>query len=148
LGINQDKDIITQPTASYRDIHTYEAGEGGGPDISHLVFDMRGPIDSPWNLGAIEELRRSFEDAIESKDVLVAGCAGQSTAYWQDAFTKRLKKLQGYWRDGQLQIKDSGERETEEEWRARITREQEEELKKNRHFQRRKSVGAFHYAQA
>jgi hypothetical protein len=140
LRISQDKEIISKPSASYQDIYEYEEETGDGPDIDHLIFDMKGPLDSRWNIEALRLLRQGFEDAIEAKEIRAAGCAGQSTQYWQDAFTERLKKLRNTWKTGQFQIKSSGERETEEEWRARIMQEQEEVLKKARHLTRRRTV--------
>jgi hypothetical protein len=140
LKISQDKDIITQPSASYQDIYEYEEEIGDGPDIDCLIFDMKGPLDSRWNIEALRLLRQGFEQAIQAKELRVAGCADQSTLYWQDAFTERLKRLRNEWKNGQFQMKASGERETEDEWRERITQERELALKKARHLTRRRAV--------
>jgi hypothetical protein len=141
LNIGQDKDIVKSPSASRQDVHAYEQEVGEGPDPRRIIFDMKGPLDSRWNIEALQILQQSFEDAIQAKERIVARCEGQSQLYWQDAFTNRLKRLRRQWDKGQFKVKPSGERESNDEWQLRVVQEEQDELKKARHLSRRTYVG-------
>jgi len=132
---------VKSPSAPRQDVYAYEQETGEGPDPRHLIFDMKGPLDSRWNIEALRILQKGFEDAIQAKEWIVARCEGQSPLYWKDAFTNRLKKLRKHWVKGQYKVKPSGERETHEEWKLRVKHQEDEELKKSRHLSRRTSVG-------
>lgn len=98
---------------------------------------MLGGIDSLWNKRIVEMLIRKFRD---SEDENSWGLPSRSNFYVEDMIKDRLRRLRTLWRGVQCRVKEDGEMETEEEWEARVTKDQLETLKNARHLTRRQNV--------
>lgn len=109
-----------------------DEGEGEGPDLDHLLFDLQGGATSYWNQ---EIFRKLLEYVRERK-----GDTFPLDDYLMRAILNRYDKLMGAWKKGQAKITIHGSEEDSGDVEERLVDEDERLRKTKRRRNRRVNV--------
>jgi len=135
FNVRQDEDYTLHDPPTPQEVHKYALRSGPGPDPEDLRIDMKGKINSIWNLQVIEillaELKKRDWD----------GLPRRSEAYLVDLIEGKLERVRTCWRNAQPRLKETGEAETLADVESRMTKKKDDQDRANRAYSRRRNVG-------
>jgi hypothetical protein len=120
-------------------VKAFLEGDGPGPDLSDLHFDLPAGLQSQWNKEALRLLREKFCQNL--LDCLQADDLPRSEQYFDKIVEERFIRLAGIWRVAQPKILRGGKTETYEEVEERLNGRKTGMLQSYRRFTRRETVG-------
>jgi hypothetical protein len=115
LKINQDSEIVLHeiipPTLAIK----YAEGQERGPDLNGLHLDMKGGLNSDWNVKTISLLAEDLELHRKAFDL-----PERLETYREELVREKLKRLRVSWREFQPKTDEMGAEETPEALEACI----------------------------
>jgi hypothetical protein len=132
--VRQDEDYTLHDPPTPQEVHKYALGRGPGPNPEDLRIDMKGKINSNWNLQVIEILLAE----LKKKDW--DGLPQRSEAYLVDLIEGKLERVRTCWRNAQPKLKETGEVETIADVESRMTKKKDDQDRANRAYSRRRNV--------
>jgi hypothetical protein len=135
LGIVQDDEFITHEPAHPGDIRAFADGQGAGPNLENLHFDMVGGLKSSWNRRLFELLSNQLSEECENEEI-----PGRSDLYRMDLIEERFKRLKTVWNTGVPQTNELGITESSADVEGRLEARKQDQLKRARQATRRQSV--------
>ena len=118
----------------------YGLGRGPGPNPADLRIDMKGKINSIWNLQVIEILLEAFK----KKDL--DDLPERSEAYMVDLIEVKLERVRTCWRNAQPRLKETGEPETIADVEKRMVGGKDDRGRANRAYSRRRNICCLKWA--
>ena len=132
--VRHDEDYTLHDPPTQQEINNYALGRGPGPNPEDLQIDMKGKINSIWNIQVVEILLAE----LKKKDW--DGLLQRSEAYLVDLIEGKLERVRTRWRNAQPRFKETGEVETIADVESRMVRKKDDQDKANRAYSRRRNV--------
>jgi hypothetical protein len=132
--VRQDEDYTLHDLPTPQEVNDYALGRGPGPSPEDLRIDMKGKINSIWNIQIVEILLAELKK--KDKD----GLPQRSEAYLADLIEGKLERVRTRWRNAQPRLKETGGVETITEVESRMVRKKDDQDRANRAYSRRRSV--------
>jgi hypothetical protein len=130
----QDEDYTLHDPPTPQEVHQYALKRGPGPNPEALRIDMKGKINSIWNLQVIEILLAE----LKTKDW--DGLPQRSEAYLADLIEGKLERVRTCWRNAQPKFKETGEVETITDVESRMMKRKDDQDRANRAYSRRRNI--------
>ncbi|KAF8881264.1 hypothetical protein BD779DRAFT_1417653, partial [Infundibulicybe gibba] len=90
-----DDDAMTHEPAPAEEVKAYNQGIGTGPQAHDLHWDMRGLVDSAWNVAICRILVGELHVLMDEENWEYPG---RSDGYYQDYIKEKFKRLRTKWR--------------------------------------------------
>jgi hypothetical protein len=120
-------------------VKAFLEGDGPGPDLSDLHFDLPAGLKSQWNKEALrlvrEKLCQNLLDYLQTDDL------PRSEQYFDKIVEERFIRLAGIWRVAQPKELRGGRTENHEDVEERLNGRKDGMLQSYRRFTRRETVG-------
>jgi hypothetical protein len=125
---------------SHEEIHSFNRGEGEGPNPDDLHIDMRGNISSKWNNAVVDILlERLLQKKVDPE--YWGDMPEKSDEYFEDLILQKLTRARSNWRNAQPHLNEEGELESIGEVERRMIATKEERDRAGRAYTRRMTVG-------
>ena len=137
--VTHDDDFTMHEPPSHEEIHSFDGGEGEGPNPDDLQIDMKGGTSSKWNNAVVDIL---LEKLLQKKaDPEYWGdMPERSDMYFEDLIIQKLTRARSSWRNAQPHLNEEGELESIDEVERRMITTKEERDRAGRAYTRRKAV--------
>lgn len=119
-------------------IAAFLEGDGPGPNLSDLHFDLPAGLKSQWNIETLRLVQEKF--CQELLNNLQADELPRSEEYFNKIVQERFTRLAGIWRIAQPEKRRNGKIETHEDVEKRLNGRRDGMLQSYRRFTRRATV--------